>query len=402
MKILHIVQSISGGAGIAALNIHNSLKEIGGVDSYMIQKTDPSNDDTHIHTIYESKNIFYRLKRKLGLTHEMRNKKLIPMFPCHNEYEIATFPTSSYRLEDLQIVKDADIIHLHWISNFVNMPTFFPNIDKPIVWTVHDKNPFSGVFHFQIDINNNPKYLTLEKKITKEKRNYIAKHKDTTYVFPSNWLLNQSNENLFELDKTKICIPNMTQIPNFKNFNNIQLDELKKIDKEKKIILFIAHSTEVKRKGFSLLQEAINDIDKSLFNLITIGESSVNYNSNNHVHFNKITDRSTIYYLYSQSDIVIIPSLEDNLPNVMLESFSCGTPIISFANGGMAEHLALGKNGILVNDINSSSLKLAILDFLEGKYTFDREKIRQYAIDNFAPMHIANQYKELYTKILKL
>ena len=72
MKIVHVVSGIGGGAGIAALRLHRALRNIDGVESYILQKADtlPEYEQENIYTLYETKNLYYRKKQKLVLTHE--------------------------------------------------------------------------------------------------------------------------------------------------------------------------------------------------------------------------------------------------------------------------------------------------------------------------------------------
>ena len=53
-----------------------------------------------------------------------------------------------------------DIIHLHWIGGFVDIPTFFKHVKKPIIWTLHDMNPFQGGFHYKDDVLNYKTYIS--------------------------------------------------------------------------------------------------------------------------------------------------------------------------------------------------------------------------------------------------
>jgi len=52
--------------------------------------------------------------------------------------------------------------------------------------------------------------------------------------------------------------------------------------------------------------------------------------------------------IYSAADIFVLPSLEDNLPNTMLESMSCGTPVVAFDVGGMKDLIRDDVTGKLV------------------------------------------------------
>ena len=100
--------------------------------------------------------------------------------------------------------------------------------------------------------------------------------------------------------------------------------------------------------------------------------------------------------------VFILPTLEDNLPNTMVESLCCGTPVISFSNGGMTDYIKTMKNGILVKEPNSKELLHAINTFLDNINTFDdRETISKENHKIFAPQLQAERYIEFFKSILK-
>ena len=173
MKVVHISTSKHGGAGIAAFRIHEALNKFGEIDSYFLQRTD--NDDI-VNKTYQIKaeikkeNFLSKIKRRLNLTNDLEYRNKRNEINKSRNFEIATFPESSFRIEDHPLIKDADIIHLHWVADFLNYPTFFKRIKKPIVWTLHDMNPFQGLFHYKNDeINNEETFGDFNKKILKEK-----------------------------------------------------------------------------------------------------------------------------------------------------------------------------------------------------------------------------------------
>lgn len=406
MKIVHITSNISGGAGIATLRLHRSLLQRKEIESHILQKNDT--DATllceNIATLYESKNVFYRLKRKLGLTPEMQQNKLISTYARNYEYEIATFPTTSYRIENHPLVKDADIIHLHWVANFLNYPTFFRKVKKPTVWTLHDKNPFHGLFHTETDERNNSlEFGALDIKIKNDKIKFIKPAKNLYIVTPSQWLLKKSINSATFNKFPHLCIANSIELSSTKIDTNYAKEKIGVLNNNK-TLLFIAHSIDIPRRGFFIMKEALNLLDDALkgINLITVGGNKLDLNipDVNHIHFTSTSDQKLLNTIYSAADIQILPTQEDNLPNVMLESFANGTPVISFANGGMAEHIITGENGILVDEIGAESLKIAIEDFLNDRYIFNRDSIRQYAKEHFDQEQQAQKYIDLYKKIL--
>ena len=83
------------------------------------------------------------LKNKLLL---FKQKKQLSKYP--EPEELFSFPNSVWDITLHPKFKEADIIHLHWISGFVDYAKFFDKCDKPIFWTFHDFEPFSGGFHY--------------------------------------------------------------------------------------------------------------------------------------------------------------------------------------------------------------------------------------------------------------
>ena len=84
----------------------------------------------------------------------------------------------------------------------------------------------------------------------------------------------------------------------------------------------------------------------------------------------------------------------------MLESFACGTPVISFKVGGLAEHVNNFDTGLIAEEINAASLHKTIQTFFDNKEKFDSKKIRKYAEDHFNEKLIAGKYMEVYADSL--
>ena len=99
---------------------------------------------------------------------------------------------------------------------------------------------------------------------------------------------------------------------------------------------------------------------------------------------------------YAAADVLILPSLEDNLPNTMLEALSVGTPVIAFNTGGMAEVIEAGKNGLLAPEMTAESLAETLNKFFKEKHQYNRQAIREDAKLRFEAASQAAKYLELY------
>lgn len=89
----------------------------------------------------------------------------------------------------------------------------------------------------------------------------------------------------------------------------------------------------------------------------------------------------------------------DNLPNTVLESIMCGTPVVGFEVGGIPDMIENGVNGYLADEISTDSLYAAIMKFLEFPDRFEREKIRDKAKEKYDLYIQAKRYIELFNEI---
>jgi glycosyltransferase involved in cell wall biosynthesis len=104
---------------------------------------------------------------------------------------------------------------------------------------------------------------------------------------------------------------------------------------------------------------------------------------------------------YRESDVFLLFSNTENLPCVVLESFSSGTPVISSDVGGVSEYFP-ESFGILVEKGNEKQLLEALLRVYNRFDSETPELMHQYAVTHFSPMSIAKQFSKLYMELLSL
>lgn len=408
MKIAHITTAITGGAGIATLRLHEGLLESDkDVSSKLLQSLflDVKYDTLDVYRCPESFSLSYRIKKKFRLLKYLTTQGMLQEYISRypKTYEIVTLPVSRFRLEEHPIVKDADIIHLHWTCDFLNYSRFFKKVKKPIVWTLHDMNPFQGLFHYNNDqVNNERMFKELDVKATKIKLRALKHVEDMYVVCLSNWMKEKSMDNTMLSRFPHYLIPNGVNSEFYPLQNKIAAKEALGLNNGKKTILFVANGVDVQRKGFDILLKSIEALDPTSFNLISVGEKNTKLSTKYlYKHFGMISDISQLNTLYTAADITALPSREDNLPNVMIESMMNGTPLICFNNGGMIDHVKTNETGIILNEISDTALSQGLSDFINNKYLFDQEGIRNYAINNFSLGSQVDQYITLYEQILR-
>jgi glycosyltransferase involved in cell wall biosynthesis len=218
---------------------------------------------------------------------------------------------------------------------------------------------------------------------------------------PSKWLTRLSSQSRLFGTFKHIHIPYSLDLNVFKPYNKSYCRSVFNLPHDKKILLFVSEKIENRRKGFDLLINALSFLDRTDFHVCAVGDSNPDIKYQIDISFlGGISDERLMALAYSAADCYVLPSREDNLPNVMLESISCGTPVIAFPVGGMLDIVKTGFNGILAKDISSNSLADALNDFLEGRYEFDHVQISETAHKLFSPENQATRYITLYKSML--
>lgn len=414
VKVVHIATYVNGGAGTAAYRIHEALLE-NNVASTFLSLDLPSNKSARacIQFQGEEKSWLrkaidkfisvgvnrFNLKVSENLYYQKKLRKLTPSML----YEWISLPFTTTDILKNDAVKEADIIHLHWVSGILDYSSFFKNNVTPVVWTLHDMNPFQGLFHYKEDkVRNSKSAKNVDDEIFKIKRRYVRKRKfPLSIVSPSKWLLKAANESsMFDgVPSTNIGYALNTSI--FSPVANNSLKDELKIPENNIVFLFVTQLVDNHRKGFTLLIEALKQLKQTNISLLVIGHATDLQISGLHVlRLGSISSTELLTKYYSLADAFIIPSSEDNMPNVMIEAMACGTPVLSFDTGGMAEVIEDGLNGLKAAEISASSLKDVLEEFIARKDEFDYRLIRNYSLQHFSNNVIAEKYIKIYNDLL--
>ncbi|WDN90084.1 hypothetical protein BuS5_03054 [Desulfosarcina sp. BuS5] len=425
INVVNLCMQDFGGAGKAAYRLHKGLQAV-GVDSTMLVLNKKSGDPS----VKALPNDYSR-----GITNCLdvsaynspvwnqqagRWHKLISEYPNRPVgLEMFTDAVSDVRLDRVREIQEADIINLHWIAGSMDCPSAPLAIgNKPIVWTLHDMNPFTGGCHYAGDC---VKYKTscgacpqlgsdndtdLSSHVWKQKYD-VYKFLNINIVTPSRWLGKCAAESKLFSSFPVTIIPNGFPIDIFKPYPKAEIRKELNIPESAKVILFGADSVLNERKGFKYLIEALNKIPLKIGNdmvILTFGSlpNGIKISSKYSVmNFGSIADEEQLALAYSAADVFVLPSLEDNLPNTVVEAMACGVPVVGFDIGGIPDMIEHKKTGYLVKpkDINGliegidwviSSISSGI-DFLkECRIKVEKE----YALEVQA-----NAYRDLYERI---
>jgi len=413
MKILLVNTSdISGGAARAAYRIHKGLQEI-GMNSKMLVQSKLSDDKTVIGSDNKIKKGFAKLRPTL----DSAVKKFFSG-SSKTIFSPAWLPFSDIPSRIKSIAPD--IIHLHWICDGMLRIEELKRINKPIVWTLHDMWAFTGGCHhsdgcnrFQQDCGNCPQ---LNRKGKSDLSRSILRRKkkawnglDLTIVTPSKWLADCAKESsLFKGQRIEV-IHNGLDLNLYKPVDKTFARKIWDLPINKKLILFGAMSaTSDHRKGFDLLYEGLKQLsaqwsDKA--ELVVFGSSEPENppDFGLPVHYlGRLYDDVSLALLYAATDVMVTPSRQDNLPNTVVESLACGTPVGAFDIGGMPDMIDHKINGYLAKSFETSDLAAGINWVLSDENRHKELCINagEKAVESFDIEKIAGQYAELYREVL--
>lgn len=427
MKVVHLCTQDFGGAGNAAYRLHKGLQAI-GIDSTFIvldkKCKDPSvkviPDNQQNESSYCNSPDSYSSSR-MKLMWKYWTDMLTEYPGRAKGLEIFTDNTCSVRLGLVKEITEADIVNLHWVAgmiNFKELPSALKG--KNIVWTLHDMNPFTGGCHYTGKCN---KFLNgcnacpqLGSISQKDKSYYSFCEKGEAYkelqiniVTPSKWLRDEAKRSsLFSKFQVDV-IPYGLPLDAFKVYEKDELRKKLNIPLSKKIILFGANDVMNHRKGFSLLLDTLeqladqNEGDVALGIFGDLPPGTPIQSRYEILNFGTINSENTLALVYSLSDVFVLPSLEDNLPNTVLESLACGTPVVAFNIGGMPDMISHKKTGYLADEGDIKELGEGISWILRNNSNDSlRNYCREFAVGHYDLQIQANAYLQKYNEILNM
>jgi glycosyltransferase involved in cell wall biosynthesis len=187
--------------------------------------------------------------------------------------------------------------------------------------------------------------------IFNNKKKVFKDLKRITIIGLSKWLYSSSKSSELFKDKRHVNLPNMIDIELYRPIDKDIERKKWGLSGDKKLILFGADSTTSDpRKGFSKLLASLKLMDIDDVELVVFGNDEpeekmdVDFEVN---YVGRLTKENELVSIYNTADVMIVPSLEENLSNTIMESLSCGVPVVAFDIGGNKDMIEHKKNGVL-------------------------------------------------------
>ncbi|MGN8071370.1 glycosyltransferase [Mucilaginibacter sp. 22184] len=323
-------------------------------------------------------------------------------------------------------VKNADIIHLHWINHGFLDPKHIAQIaklNKPVVWTFHDSNAFTGgchvryaCDHYMRECGNCPLLIhegdhDISHKIWQQKRKAYDVL-DFAVAAPSSWMQASVKNSSLMLEKAVNHIPNTLETDIFKPADKRRAKQKAGLPTDKFIFLSgfmpsrkdLHKGTQYLLDSLELLKQRLgvdaNQVELVIFgNRGTEGVPDFPFKTS---FLGTINNDELLAQCYAAADAFLIPSLEDNLPYTVMESLSCGTPVIAFTTGGIPDMVQHEYNGYLATYKSAESFT----DGMEWIIKYPNQELiqqqaRQTIMDKFSEEVIARKHIRLYQGLLQ-
>ncbi len=408
-----------GGAPVACMRLLKAL-EAQSVDVKMLVQHKKTGEPRVISVI---KTWFDKQKAQINLLRER-----LPFIFFYEKDKSVRFAFSMANtgssVMNEPAVADADIIHLHWTNfGFLSIDNLkeLAQSGKPIVWTLHDMWAFTGGCHYAGTCDNfkrecgncyflkNPHPNDLSHRDWIVKAALFADNPNITFVTCSNWLAGEAKKSTLLKGFRVEAIPNPIDTTIYLPKDKSSARQKHGINADVKLILFGAANIMDRRKGLTYLVEALtilkNNYPSDQVEIAIFGKNK---------HFDVsllpfpvhqlglITSQTDLVDIYSMADVTVSPSIEDNLPNIIMESLACGTPVVAFDTGGIPDMIGHQQNGYLAQFKSGEDLARGIHHVL---FLANADEMavaaRNKVLDNFSNEKVAAQYINVYKSVLK-
>ena len=320
--------------------------------------------------------------------------------------------------------RQADIVHLHWVNQgMLSLKNLRKILDsgKPVVWTMHDMWPCTGICHHARQceayrqecghcpfISHGRRRRDLSTRIFRRKQALYRQHR-IHFVACSHWLEGLALQSALLEGQPVTNIPNPININLFRPHDKAGARARLQLPADRKLVLFGAFKTTDKRKGIDYLVQACRLLVEKYpaltgqLGVVTFGRNSQQLEGLlpfTVYPLDYVADEHRLVDIYNAVDLFVTPSLEENLPNTIMEAMACGTPCVGFNIGGIPEMIDHLHNGYVAAYRDAADFANGIYWALTdpGYNSLCEQAVRKVA-GTYAENVVARKYIELYNQL---
>lgn len=367
-----------GGAARAAFRLFKGLKATGGSCTMVVGRK--VSDDPDVITL----GVLSAKEQAAAATIRAELDAQIAPYPVLRNPGFAPFHAERSPVGQALVdrLPAADVVNLHWVRELVDYADFFTTRPpgQAVVWTLHDMHPFTGGCHYvrgcdrHIDAcgccpllgSDNPDDLSARILASKLASLMQRTGGPMHVVAPSRWLADEARRSRLFRDLPVSVIPYGLDTDVFAPHDRAAVRRAFNLPPNLRIILFVAHVLDDPRKGLAHLDAALSRLGpRPDVGVLMVGSGEFTLRAPVVKMRSGLIDNDAVMSrLYAAADMVAVPSLEDNLPNTMLEAMASGTPVVGFDTGGVPDMVIPGETGFLAPLGDEEGLARALADAL--------------------------------------
>lgn len=366
MKVVHLAVKAGGGAGIAARRTVEALRGQ-GIDAVLWTNSGEGASRSLRSRLWA----LWRARLASIPTRTHRQRRLFSV------WSNAWLPS---RLAPAIRAAKTDIVHLHWVGDgFLNLAEL-GRFGAPVVWTLHDAWAFTGGCHYPEGCRRYREacgkcpQLGSNRTTDISARNLISKRRASEavsrWITPSQWLADLSKRGgVVQEDRLRV-VPNGLNGEVFKPLACKELPSKLGLPKDAIILVAGAEDLREARKGTALLPEAVGLVQNALKRqcvLVVFGRNSGLVSGLPGVEVRatgELRTETEVAEVLAGADALLLPSLQDNFPNIAIEAQACGCPVVGFDTGGLREIIVPGQTGMLSAEVSAAGLAGATENWL--------------------------------------
>ncbi|WP_019988963.1 glycosyltransferase family 4 protein [Rudanella lutea] len=409
---------LNGGAGVAATRLHRALRKAGGQSTLLVERE--STPEPGVVGLAES-----ALQKQWATARFALDRLSFVPYEKNKSVRFHFSPaTIGANLSGHPAVKEADVLHLHWTNfGFLSLTGLRKLVrsGKPVVWTLHDMWAFTGGCHYargcthfrhacgQCPYLRQPIPHDLSNRVFEQKLDILREANRLHIVTPSRWLAQEALSSKLLGRFPITTIPNTLDQGVFRPIEKAEAGrQLGLPDTGRPRLLFGSFNTTDPRKGFRYFADALHRLHTHWPTLqpeILVFGKGATHDANALPYpirqLGVLTNEADIVAAYNAADALVVPSLEDNLPNTVVESMACGTPVVGFRTGGIPELIEHTQTGYLSTVGSAAELADGLAFVLNHPNpTTMRQQARQFAQRQLAEDVVAQAHLRLYQTLL--
>jgi glycosyltransferase involved in cell wall biosynthesis len=418
VRIVHVNAQLDGGAGRAARRLHDGLRQIGHDSIFFVK--DLSERAEGVVAFDSRANVLARGMRSV------RRRRIEADFEVYRKnrtegQEVFSDDRGELGADVRLQLPPCDVVNLHWVAGFIDYSDFMLQVPKetPVVWTLHDMNPFTGGCHYDGKCGKfasacgacpelgSGDEADLSRRIWQRKSRVLRKigAGRLQIVADSDWLASQAKESSLFRQFPVRTIHYSLDVGTFAPRDRAAARSVLGLPPNAKIILFVADHPNIRRKGFATLAEALTGLssEQELL-LMSMGRDKPEVSKRfSHLHLGYITEERFQSIIYSAADIFVIPSLQEAFGQTALESIACGTPVVGSDAGGIPEIVRDGATGLVFPAGDARSLVAAVKNLLgdDKRRAVMGTECRRVAVEEYSLEIQAQWYASLYGKLVR-